>query len=507
MIKTLRQAVFLRLTLFFCLGIFIQAQKNFYPFWIYLVVLSLLILGFSFLPKINSSYPLRWLFGAGLSLLCISSAGIITHINWKQSEWAEDVGMKTYKVQLIDEPELKPKTWMCRVKTGDKNLIIYIPIDSISSSLNPYDQLLIKARFEKVEDYMRRKGIAARAFIAKNNWEKLKNQPKQPFNVHHYSLKCRRIVLNRLKMMLPNAQLFSLAAGISFGYVREMDKETRQAFAVTGCAHILSVSGLHFAILYSTLTFIFSFLGNKKQGRIIRQLIILPFLWTFAFFTGMPPAVTRSVIMITIWGLGSTFFIQALTVNTLGSAAFFMLLYNPFNLYDIGFQLSFCAVLAILLINPYLTSLYQSRNPILKYLWELSCTSTSAQIGTAPLSIYYFNQFPLLYLFSNIFAIPVTGILMLLIPISLSISFIFGVHLELMFPLQKILEIFIKVLNALADVPQGVITDIQLTINDAISLTLGIIFFFLFLIKKRMIYLCLLIILFLFQVFYYLCPS
>ena len=306
--------------------------------------------------------------------------------------------------------------------------------------------------------------------------------------------------------MLPNEQLFSVAAGISFGYVIEMDKETRQAFAATGCAHILSVSGLHFAILYGALNIIFSFLGNKKRGRIIRQVIILPFLWTFAFFTGMPPAVTRSVIMITIWGLGNTFFVQALTINTLGSAAFFMLLYNPLNLYDIGFQLSFCAVFAILLINPYLISLYESRNPALKYLWDLSCTSTSAQIGTAPLSIYYFHQFPLLYLISNIFAIPVTGILMLLIPCSLLISFAFGNYHELIFPLQKILEIFINVLNALANVPQGVITGIQLTVNDAIILALGIVFSFLFMIKKRMIYLSLLIILVAFRVIYYLCP-
>ena len=506
MIKTLRQAVFLRLTFFFCLGIFIQTHKNLYPYWIYLIILSLLILVFSLLPKINSSFRWRWLFGAGLSLLCISSAGILTHINWKQSEWTEGVGMQTYSVQVVDEPERKPKTWMCRVKNGDKTVIIYIPIDSVSSSLKSFDWLSIKAHFEKTEDYMRKKGIAARAFVYKNNWKKLDNSPEQTFNLRFYSLKCRRIVLNRLKMMLPDEQLFSIAAGITFGYVSEMDKETRQAFASTGCAHILSVSGLHFAILYSALNFIFSFLGNKRHGRIMRQVIILPFLWIFAFFTGMPPAVTRSVIMITIWGLGSTFFIQALTINTLGSAAFFMLLYNPFNLYDIGFQLSFCAVLAILLINPYLTSLYQSRNPVLKYLWELSCTSTSAQIGTAPLSIYYFNQFPLLYLISNIFAIPVTGILMLLIPCSLLISFIFGIYPELLFPLQKILEIFIKVLNALAEVPQGVVSNIQLTINDAISLTLGIIFSFLLLIKKRMIYLCLLIIIVVFQVIYYLCP-
>ena len=507
MIKTLRQAVFLRLTFFFGLGIIIQTQKNFFPYWIYFSIFSLLILLIALLPKINSSYSWRWLFGAGLSLLCTSSAGILTYSKWMQSEWTEENVTKKYLVQLIEDTERKPKTQMCKVKTGDKTVLIYIPIDSVSLSLMPSDWLLIKARFEKTNElHLRKKGIAARAFVYKNNWDKLENHPEQRFSLKFYSLKCRRIVLNQLKIMLPDEQSFAIATAISFGYAKEIDKDTRQIFTAAGCAHILSISGLHFALIYCALNFLFSFLGNKRYGRIIKQIIILPLLWTFAFFTGMPPSVTRAVIMITVWGVGNAFSFRALTINTLGYAAFFMLLYNPFNLFEIGFQFSFSAVLAILLINPYLASLYHSRNPMINYIWELSCTSTSAQLGTAPLSIYYFHQFPLLYLISNIIAIPLTGIFLLLIPLSLFVSFLFGIQPELLYPLRKLLEIFIKVLSALADVPQGVITDIQLTVKDAIILSFGIIFSFLFLSKKRMIYLCFIIILVSLQVFFYLCP-
>ena len=507
MIKTLRQAVFLRLTFFFGLGIIIQTQKNLFPYWICFVILSLLILFIALLPKINSSYRWRWLFGAGLSFLCTSSAGILTHTKWMQSEWTEESVIRNYLVQLIDDPERKPQTQMCKVKTGDKTVLIYIPTDSVSSSLKPSDWLSINVRFEKITElHLRKKGIAARAFVYKNNWEKLENLPKQRFSLMFYSLKCRRIVLNQLKKMLPDEQSFAIATAISFGYAKEIDKETRQIFTAAGCAHILSISGLHFALIYSALNFLFSFLGNKRRGRIIKQLIILPLLWTFAFFTGMPPSVTRAVIMITIWGVGNAFSFRALTINTLGSAAFFMLLYNPFNLYEIGFQFSFSAVLAILLINPYLTSLYRSRNPMINYVWELSCTSTSAQLGTAPLSIYYFHQFPLLYLISNIIAIPLTGIFLLLIPLSLLVSFLFGIQPELLYPLRKLLEIFINILRSLAEIPQGVITDIQLTVKDAIILSLDVIIFFLFITKKRVIYLCFIIILVSLQVFFYLCP-
>ena len=505
MIKTLRQAVFLRLTLFLVSGIIVQTQKNFFPYWVILAVFSLLILIFSQIPKIASSFHWRWLFGAGLFLLCFSSGGIITYSKWLHSEWTEKDEIRSYRVQVIDEPVKKPKTWMCKVKADDKTILIYLPADSIASSLRPSDWLQIKTCIETGQFNLRKQGIAARAFVDKNNWEKLEPSTKQGFNLHFYSLKCRRIMLDRLKMILPDEKSFAVAAAVSSGYINEIDIDLRQTFSATGTSHILAISGLHFAIIYGILIFLFSFLGNNRKGRIVRQLIVLPLLWIFALFTGLPPSVIRAAIMITIWGIGNAFFFKALTINTVGFAAFFMLLNNPFNLFNAGFQLSFVAVVSILLINPYLTSLYQSRNPMINYFWELSCTSTSAQLGTAPLSLYYFHQFPLLYLVSNIFAIPLIGIILLLIPFSLLASFLFGNQPVLLFPLQKLLQIFIGFIGALSDIPNGAVTDIQLTVKDAIILALGIIFSLLTIIKKRMIYLCLLIIIVALQVFYYLC--
>jgi len=507
MIKTLRQSVFLRLTLFFALGIIIQTQKNLFPYWIYSAVFSLLILTFAMLPKIAPSYRWRWLFGAGLFLFCTSSAGILTYSKWMQTEWKEDAGVQSYRVQLIDDPERKPQTWMCKVKAGDKTVLIYIPVDSASSSLKPSDWLIIKTHFEKTGQInLRKQNIAARAFVAKNNWRRLENQPEQSFSLHFYSLKCRRIVLSQLKKMLPDEQLYTIATSISFGYTKEMDRDTRRIFTAAGCAHILAISGLHFAFIYSALNSLFSFIGNKRRGRVVKQFIILPILWAFAFFTGMHPSVVRAVITITIWGIGNAFFYRALTFNTLGFAAFLLLLYNPLNLFDIGFQLSFSAVLAILLINPYLTAFYHSRNPAINYVWEMSCTSTSAQLGTAPLSIYYFHQFPLLYLIANLFAIPLAGIFLLLIPLSLLASFLSGNHPAVLFPLQKLLQFFITGLNLLAEIPNGVVTDLQLTVKDTLNLTLGIVFSCLLIIKRRILYLYLLVIIVILQVLYYLCP-
>jgi len=506
MTKILHQAIFLRLSLFFIAGIIVQTYWDLYPMNIFSGIFSLLLLGVSFFPLIVRSYRWRWLFGFGLFLLCFSSAGILSRHVWNTSEWNEDVEEKIYRVQILDEPVKKPKTLMFPVNVEGQKALIYIPIDSLSLQLLPADWLIISAKFEKVEQmFLRKEGISARAFIYKNRWEKWNNPEKQRFNLRFEALKYRRILLNHLREIIPDEKSFEVGAALLLGYTQHLDKDVRQTFAATGTSHILSISGLHFSIIYGIMYFLLSFLGNSKKGRSARQAIILPLMWVFVFLTGMEPPVIRAAVMISLWGFGNAFLFKSFTINTVGAAAFFMLLYNPFNIFDVGFQLSFLAVLAILLINPYLVILYKSRNPIIQYIWELTCVSISAQLGTAPLSMYYFHQFPIFFLFTNLFAIPMTAVLMGLLPVSLLLHFLLGNHSWLMYPLNKSLNWFISGLEKIEAIPNSLIDGIFLSEIDAICTALYIVFLALLMIKKRIYYFYLLLVCVLFQVFYYLC--
>jgi competence protein ComEC len=504
MTKTLFQAPFLRLTLFFISGIIVQTQWNLYPYWICSGLIALPILFISFLPKMKRKYNLRWLFGFGLFILCFSSAGILSRYHWEKSEWQGDGKEHLYKIQILDDPVQKPKTLMFRIKIEEQEALIYIPTDTASSALRPSNSLLISAKFEKVNQmYLRKQGIAARAFVGR--WEKLEITGKQTFNLRFLSLKCRRNLLNYLWKIIPDEKSFSVAAALMFGYVNEMDKDLRQTFSATGSAHILSVSGLHFSIIYGMLYFLFSFLGNDRKGKMLRQAIILPILWFFVFLTGMGPSVIRAASMLTLWGFGNVFLFRAFTINTVGVAAFFMLLYNPFNLFDVGFQLSFSAVLAILFIHTNLVKLYEPRNPLIQYVWELSSVSTSAQLGTAPLCIYYFRQFPLLFLITNLFAVPVTGVLLALLPVSLFLHFLFGNISWLMLPVNKMLTVFIFTLEQLEAIPNGLVQTEQISVTDIFCLFLAIILGTLLFLRKRIVYLYLLAIVSVSRIIYYLC--
>ncbi|MDR3339057.1 MAG: ComEC/Rec2 family competence protein [Candidatus Symbiothrix sp.] len=507
MTKTLRQAVFLRLILFFIPGIIIQVYWDFMPYWVYLAVFSFPFIGVSFISRLSGSFNRRWLFGFGLSLLCVSVAGICTSSRWMQSEWKGDASVKEYNVRIIDDPVRKPKTWLCKVEVNGQKAIIYVPADSIAATLRPSDRLVIKAQFEKTDRMsLRKQGIAASAFVYRGNWRKTTHSDGQEFNIRFTSLQYRRVFLAQLRKLIPDEKSFFVAAAILFGSVTELDADTRQTFSATGSAHILSVSGLHFSIIYGMLFFIFSFLGNSRKGMMAKQLIIIPLMWLFVFLTGMGPSVIRAAIMLSLWGIGNGFLLRAFTMNTVGAAAFFMLLYNPLYLFDVGFQLSFSAVLSILLINPHLTALHESRNPLVKYIWDLSCVSTSAQLGTAPISMYYFHQFPLLYLLTNLVAIPLTGLLLFLLPFSLVLQGLLGTHAWLMFPVNKLLTFFISALENLEAVPHGLVDNIRLDLYDTICMSGLIVFLLLLLVKKRIIYLYLLFLLVALQVFYYLCP-
>ncbi|MDR1919302.1 MAG: ComEC/Rec2 family competence protein [Tannerellaceae bacterium] len=203
---------------------------------------------------------------------------------------------------------------------------------------------------------------------------------------------------------------------ITLGDRSRMSKETRQQFSVAGVAHILSVSGFHVAIVCAFLLRIFSFLSNKNPGRWVRYLLTLLLLWTFTTLSGLGAASVRAALMLSFYLTAKQ--IGRLTdgYNILAASAFCMLVYEPFYLYELGFQLTYLALASILYLQPRLNGLLELRNPVLKAPWEWLCLSLAAQTGVSFLCLYYFGQFSTVFLFTNL---PLTLIATLLIPAAL----------------------------------------------------------------------------------------
>lgn len=200
------------------------------------------------------------------------------------------------------------------------------------------------------------------------------------------------------------------------GGASTIDREVRMQFSLTGVAHILSVSGFHVAVVCGFFTFLLKPLPSAGWFRWLRYSSTMLVLWGFTIVSGLEPASVRSALMLSFFLTGR--FVRRDTdgYNTLAASAFFMLVFNPFYLFDIGFQLSYVAVWFILLLKPPLDRLLELKNPLFTELYSLITVSVAAQAGSAFLCLYYFSQFPVLFLLTNL---PFSLVCMLLIPAGL----------------------------------------------------------------------------------------
>lgn len=208
----------------------------------------------------------------------------------------------------------------------------------------------------------------------------------------------------------------SVLATITLGYRKDMSRDVRKRFSLTGVAHLLAVSGFHVAVVCGFLSLLFSFLPKSSFYRWLKYLLTLCLLWCFVVITGLAPSAVRAGLMLTLYLTGRVLRRTTDGYNTLAAAAFCMLAFNPLYLFDVGFQLSYLAVLSILFLQPRLQDLIMVRNPIVAIPWGWITVTLAAQAGTTLLCLYYFGQFSLVFLCTNL---PLTFLATFLIPAGL----------------------------------------------------------------------------------------
>lgn len=236
----------------------------------------------------------------------------------------------------------------------------------------------------------------------------------------------------RHRSMIPDAQSMSLllkknihcairdsaTAGlmiaILLGDRAEVSENIESQFIASGTAHILAVSGMHIGMLYAILNFIFR-KGKKENKRrlLFSQISILLAIWLFAWITGLGVSVERAAIMFTLSEIGRWFRRKPDPVNILCATAFLILASDPCMLYDAGLQLSFWAVMSILLFYPVMQRAYYTGSKWINYFLDTTYVSLSVQCLVTPVSIFYFQAFPTYFLISNLYWVPVSFALML----------------------------------------------------------------------------------------------
>ncbi|MEP7107986.1 MAG: ComEC/Rec2 family competence protein [Ferruginibacter sp.] len=289
-----------------------------------------------------------------------------------------------------------------QLQYGDKILVSKNP-QRIKNSGNPgafnYERY---AAFQQVFHHL---------FLKEKDWVKLEGKNLNRFN--QFIFTARDNVLSALQKNISNSKdELGIAQALLIGYTNDLDKDLVQAYSNTGVVHIIAISGMHLGLIYLLLAGLFEKIPILNRSRLLKAMLILGCLWLFSLLTGASASVLRSAVMFSFITVGTIFKKKSSIYNSLAASAFLMLCYNPYFLWDVGFQLSYLAVVSIIVFQKPVYNCWYIKNNLADKIWKLTSISLAAQILTFPVCIYYFHQFPNFFLLTNIIAVPLSSIIL-----------------------------------------------------------------------------------------------
>jgi len=429
--KNLNRQPLLRLTLMLILGIVIgDTWGDGIPVWVWLCFSAIAITIAITLGRRSSL-----LQGAGIMVATITIGITVITLENQKTTPVESLEELSYEAVLMSEPIVRGKTIRCdltitkinghaldhpiKVKAG-------IMRDTITnrwqrlhlgdgiraqSMLDAPKAFYAKSNFDYVR-WLRTHGFRSQTFIYYSDWQKAAVSLSSLSLFERTKLRALRLrqkLLSHYRMLGLDEQQYAVIAAMTLGEKSQLSRQLKDDYSVTGASHVLALSGLHLSIIYAVLTLL---LGRSRRWRWLSQGAILLGIWMFVVLVGLPTSAIRSATMLSVYSVCLLLNRQKASINTLSFAAAVMLLVNPLNLWDIGFQMSFMAVLAILLFYRTLYHLITLRNVVASWLWGMTVVSIAAQIGTAPLVMYYFERFSSYFLITNFIVIPSATIIL-----------------------------------------------------------------------------------------------
>lgn len=296
------------------------------------------------------------------------------------------------------------------------------------------------------------------------NSTSVKSSPIKEKSVFYYAgLLRNRIIQNLEKNHFHKSEL-SVVVALILGQQQDISPEIVRDYQYAGAVHVLSVSGLHVGFILLFITFLLKPFPNSRSGALVKLIIVITFLWAFGLLAGFAPSVVRSVTMFSFVAVGMFLRRSVNIYNTIAISALLILLFQPSFLMDVGFQLSYVALYFIVWLQPLLASLWTPKNKLTSYLWDIITVSFAAQMGTFPMSIYYFHQFPGLFFITNLVILPGMSLILGLGVIVMFLAAFDWIWLPLLKALEWSIWLLNKVIAWVASFEGFVFKDIPLSI-------------------------------------------
>ena len=492
-----KQAPFIRLFPPLCAGL-IAGNYMLIPVatsWIMLIACILLLFVF-LLINTSLKHKYSWITGCLINLMifCIG-VFLIYHTDIrKKPGWIGIVAKSQLPVILkVDEPlQEKERTYKAiasvlyyqnghKFKTTHGKVLMYLSKDAVCGALKAGYQVLINKKLEFIRHhgnpgafnyaaYAAMQGIHHQVYLRSTEFTVIKKE--SPSFIRQFIYASRAYLIAILRSYIPGKIESGLAEALLIGYKDDLDKTLLNAYANTGVVHVIAISGLHLGLIYWLLAGLFSLIGNRRKIGNVKPLTIITGLWLFSLLAGASPSVLRSALMFTFIVAGEQSGRKTTIFNSLAASAFLLLCYNPYWLWDTGFQLSYIAVLSLVIfMKPVYDSIY-IRNKLLDGIWKLTAVTIAAQMLTFPLCLYLFHQFPVYFILSNLLAIPLSSVVLLAEIFLCIISFIHPVAIVFGKCIQQLIVVMNNFILHVEKLPFSSISRIQISFEELIMLYL-----------------------------------
>lgn len=491
-----------RLTICLATGIFLFDTlwpENFsWPYWVAIWLLLVIVCGGVFW---FSRWRWRWLFGvmAGMAFFLWGGISVVHQRETVQYDWDGEPAI--YKGIVESVPEVRGKTFRAEVRVDvqrlsngnwkriDRNILLSWMPDSLSKPLACGDSVCFYAKvsypFSEKEltrfdygDYLLRKSISGTALAYAGNW-RCTGKPRS-LSVSQLAKVCQQQVVDVYRSWGLDQDVQAVVSALTIGEKTDLTPELKAMYSAAGVSHVLALSGLHVGILSCILLWLFYPLTYLKHGRKILPFLVVCLLWFFAFISGLSSSVVRAVVMYSLYTFASFCSEERFSgMYSLVLAAFLMLIYNPFFLFDISFQLSFTAVFSILAFYPLFSRWLCIKNCVLRYVWNTLSLSISAQLGTLPFILYYFGSFPTYFLLANLVVVILAGGILMLTLVALCVASVPMVGSTVMTLLEWCTSVLNESTRWVQQLDGSQITSVYLSSSQACLLTAVIICFYL----------------------------
>jgi competence protein ComEC len=428
-----KKTPFIRLILPLIAGILmaIYAELSSFNWLVPLIALCSFTLGLFIQKKWIQRFETNYWFGIALyATLIFVGINIVVlrtdiHYDHHYSHHISEMNPVQLLVEIEEIPKQKAKSIYTIAKVlaiqenGEMNdvtghIILYLAKDELSKNIIQGDQLMISVNLQGIQSprnpdefnyqqYLRFHQVYHQAFAGSEHWILLERGKD---NLTKLAGNTRDYLLSILKENKLDEEELSVASALILGYKDDLSTDLKHAYSSSGAMHVLAVSGLHVGIIFMVLNNLLIFMDRSKKLAMFKVVILLLFLWFYALITGLSPSVIRAATMFSFVVIGAAFNRSGSIYNTLAVSAFLLLCINPYLVMEVGFQLSYLAVLGIVYFQPKIYNLLYVKNSFLDKIWVITSVSIAAQLATFPLGLLYFHQFPTYFLFSNLFVIP-----------------------------------------------------------------------------------------------------